>query len=126
MKAILLAIFVCTVSGAATSQFLDMVVLRCFDKVIEKKVYQSSLLKGLAKATVEETLQTLEYLEPYYYYHVAVALSGMKSEGFCRTEQNYTGQVGPKADVVLSKYYPLGQFAGYAFVYAVPKLYLTL
>ena len=118
-KTVIALISVLTLAVALpTEQFLDMVSLRCLDKTIGKKSMKESELKSTATAVAEEILQTLEFLEPYHLYQVAVVLGDQNTNGYCKTELNRTGKIAPEKDIVHYKYYPMGAFAAYTFIYA--------
>ena len=108
-------------SATTTGHFLDMVSLRCLDKTLTGKTMKESELKPLAAAAAEEILQTLEFLEGQHYYQVAVALAGSGADGYCNTQRNHTGKKAPSTDVTLFKFYPLGQFSAYVYIYAADR-----
>jgi len=109
--------------GAVSPSFLDMVSLRCLDKILDKKDFKESQLKPLATAVANEILETLSFLETQYHYQVAVVLGNQRSEGYVKIEQNFTGKVLPTKDVVHYKFYPMGIFSAYTFIYAGWKKY---
>ncbi len=107
--------------GLVSIQYLDMVALRCLDKVLNKQQMQESKLGSYATAAAEEMLQTLEFLNQEYNYQVAVVVGGLKSEGYCNSQRNHTGQRAPTNDLLLVKSYPMGEFSAFAFIYAAEK-----
>ncbi len=119
--AVILSCLSGVVWGTVSAQFLDMVSLRCLDKILEKKTMKESELKATATAVAEEILQTLEFLESEYLYQVAVVLGGQGTDGYDQLERNHTGQKPPAKDVVHHRYYPMGFFSAYTFIYAAFK-----
>ena len=118
---VILTIAVVSVSSSPMQQFLDLVSLRCLDKILSNKSMDEKKLKTYAEAAVDEMLQTFEFLDGSYLYQVAVVLAGPEADGYFVTNQRFTGNSKPGKDEVLAKYYPMGQFAAYAYVYAAHK-----
>ncbi len=113
-------------SKSSMEQFLDLVALRCLDKTLSGKVLRENELKKNAETAADEILETLEFLDGSYLYQVAVALGGPGADGVFATRQEFTGKSQPTRDTVLAKYYPMGQFAAYAYIYAAIKVYSFL
>ena len=105
----------------AMNQFLDVVAHKCLDTLLAKKMMKEAKLKDDANAAADEILKTLEFLDNRYLYQVSLALGGSGSDGYFVTMQNYTGKTAPVNDSILYKYYPMGQYSAYAFVYAAQK-----